>query len=223
MIFSIYKKAYAVLMKKPVRLWGLSLLAGFLGLVATIGFAGVPAIGWAIAWALEVSMANVFLNAYRKGIEPQTNDMFATFAKGRFLRAAGGMAWSALWIVLWSLIPIVGPIFGVIKSYEYCFVPYILMTNEEISATDALKLSKQQTMGFKSKMFWAEILVCVLYIAANLVLSLFAAIPYIGILFAIVSFVLSIAYALLSPLFFGIVRAAFFVEATAPAIEAAAE
>ena len=43
MVSSIYKKTFSVLMKRPFRLWGISLLAEFLCLVAYAGFIGVPA------------------------------------------------------------------------------------------------------------------------------------------------------------------------------------
>ena len=38
MVSSIYKKTFSVLMKRPFRLWGISLLAEFLCLVAYAGF-----------------------------------------------------------------------------------------------------------------------------------------------------------------------------------------
>ena len=44
MVSSIYKKTFSVLMKRPFRLWGISLLAEFLCLVAYAGFIGVPAV-----------------------------------------------------------------------------------------------------------------------------------------------------------------------------------
>ena len=48
MIFDIYKKAFSVLMKRPVRLWGVSLLCGLLCSLAWIGFAGIPAVAFVI-------------------------------------------------------------------------------------------------------------------------------------------------------------------------------
>ena len=38
MVSSIYKKTFSVLMKRPFRLWGISLLAEFLCLVAYAAF-----------------------------------------------------------------------------------------------------------------------------------------------------------------------------------------
>lgn len=212
MVSSIYKKTFSVLMKRPFRLWGISLLAEFLCLVAYAGFIGVPAAAFCAALLLSASMSMIFLNSYRTGLEPKTTYLFASFKKDRILRVLGGMAWMQLWIFLWSLIPIVGIVFGIIRMYEYRFVPYILMTRDDVKPTDAIKISKQETMGYKGKMFGADILLGAVYLGAFLVFTLLGKIPYLGVLFRILWVLISIAYGLLAPLFSGIMQAAFYVE-----------
>ena len=117
-------------------------------------------------------------------------------------RVLCGMGWQALWIFLWALIPIVGPIFAIIRSYEYRLTPYILVQEPDIAPTE----------GFKGSMFLADFLFAIAYSVVSLVLLLFGLIPYIGILFGLVGFVVSIAYALLGPLFLGLVQAAYYEE-----------
>ena len=212
MVSSIYKKTFSVLMKRPFRLWGISLLAEFLCLVAYAGFIGVPAAAFCAALLLSASMSMIFLNSYRTGLEPKTSYLFASFKKDRILRVLGGMAWMQLWIFLWSLIPIVGIVFGIIRMYEYRFVPYILMTRDDVKPTDAIKISKQETMGYKGKMFGADILLGAVYLGAFLVFTLLGKIPYLGVLFRILWVLIAIAYGLLAPLFSGIMQAAFYVE-----------
>ena len=212
MVSSIYKKTFSVLMKRPFRLWGISLLAEFLCLVAYAGFIGVPAAAFCAALLLSASMSMIFLNSYRTGLEPKTAYLFASFKKDRILRVLGGMAWMQLWIFLWSLIPIVGIVFGIIRMYEYRFVPYILMTRDDVKPTDAIKISKQETMGYKGKMFGADILLGAVYLGAFLVFTLLGKIPYLGVLFRILWVLIAIAYGLLAPLFSGIMQAAFYVE-----------
>lgn len=212
MVSSIYKKTFSVLMKRPFRLWGISLLAEFLCLVAYAGFIGVPAAAFCAALLLSASMSMIFLNSYRTGLEPKTTYLFASFKKERILRVLGGMAWMQLWIFLWSLIPIVGIVFGIIRMYEYRFVPYILMTRDDVKPTDAIKISKQETMGYKGKMFGADILLGAVYLGAFLVFTLLGKIPYLGVLFRILWVLIAIAYGLLAPLFSGIMQAAFYVE-----------
>lgn len=212
MVSSIYKKTFSVLMKRPFRLWGISLLAEFLCLVAYAGFIGVPAAAFCAALLLSASMSMIFLNSYRTGLEPKTAYLFASFKKDRILRVLGGMAWMQLWIFLWSLIPIVGIVFGIIRMYEYRFVPYIPMTRDDVKPTDAIKISKQETMGYKGKMFGADILLGAVYLGAFLVFTLLGEIPYLGVLFRILWVLIAIAYGLLAPLFSGIMQAAFYVE-----------
>ena len=221
MVTSIYKKAFAVLRQKPVTLWGISLLCGLLELLAFIGFGAVPVGAFIAAWALEAGMAMIYLNSYRTGLKPKSTYLFAAFKKDRFWRVVGGLAWMELWIFLWALIPIVGIVFAVIRAYEYRFTPYILMTRDDVKATDAIKLSKQETMGYKGKMFWADMMIVLLYLAAALVLLILSLIPFIGVLFRVVNTLLSIAFSLFAPLFLGIVQAAFYVETkSAPAAPA---
>lgn len=212
MVSSIYKKTFSVLMKRPFRLWGISLLAEFLCLVAYAGFIGVPAAAFCAALLLSASMSMIFLNSYRTGLEPKTTYLFASFKKDRILRVLGGMAWMQLWIFLWSLIPIVGIVFGIIRMYEYRFVPYILMTRDDVKPTDAIKISKQETMGYKGKLFGADLLLEGVYFVVILLLSLLSMIPYVGIVFTILRIVLTVAFGVLAPLFLGILHAAFYVE-----------
>ena len=157
-------------------------------------------------------MAMIYLNTYRTGLEPKTAYLFSSFRKERVWHVLGGMAWMYLWIFLWSLIPVVGIVFGVIRAYEYRFTPYILMTRDDVKPTEAIKVSKAETMGYKGKMFGADMLATGAWIVGIAVLSLLGAIPYLGVLFKIVRFVFNLAYSLLAPLFFGILSAAFYVE-----------
>ncbi len=212
MVSSIYKKTFSVLMKRPFRLWGISLLAEFLCLVAYAGFIGVPAAAFCAALLLSASMSMIFLNSYRTGLEPKTTYLFASFKKDRILRVLGGMAWMQLWIFLWSLIPIVGIVFGIIRMYEYRFVPYILMTRDDVRPTEAIKVSKAETMGYKGKLFGADLLLEGVYFVVILLLSLLSMIPYVGIVFTILRIVLTVAFGVLAPLFLGILHAAFYVE-----------
>ena len=219
MIMTIYTRALKVLMKKPLKLWGLSLLSVALSsLITSLCGVAIPALGIGVAMLMTTSMTMVYLYGYR-GEEVKTVQLFSCFKDWNTIkRVLCGMAWMALWIFLWSLIPVVGPIFAIIRAYEYRLTPYILVTEPEIAVTDAIKVSSQRTKGYKGKMFLADFLWIVIFWLACLVLLLFARIPVIGVLFAIVLFVLYIAFVALSPLFMGLVQAAFYEEITNPTI-----
>ena len=59
-----------------------------------------------------------------------------------------------LYVILWSLLFIIP---GIIKSYEYLMIPYILGDNPDISKEDAFALSKQMMMGHKWEAFVLEL------------------------------------------------------------------
>ena len=211
-IKAIYSRAFAVIRKKPLQLWGISLLCILLTGVAYTLCGVIPVLALAIDVLLETAMVIIFLRGYR-GEEIAVTQLFDTFRDWKTIkRVLCGMGWQMLWVFLWSLIPVVGPVFGVIRMYEYRFTPYILMFEPEVPVTEAIKLSKQKTNGFKGKMFGADILYGVGVTVVCILLALLSRIPYIGILFALVLVVFAIAAAVFGPLFLGLVQAAFYEE-----------
>lgn len=219
MIMTIYKRALAVLMKKPLKLWGISLLAGVLTPVLT-GLCGVaiPGLGLAVSLLLSTSMTMVYLHGYR-GEDVQVLQLFDCFKDWNTIkRVVLGLAWMLLWIFLWGLIPIAGPFIAIVRSYEYRLTPYILITEPEVSITDAIKVSSQRTYGYKLKMWGAEVLFYVIIFVAFFILGLLSAIPVLGVLIALAAALAMIAVLLLSPLFLGLVQAAFYEEISNPTI-----
>ena len=215
MIMAIYKRAFSVLMKKPIRLWGISLLYALLASIGTAlcGIA-IPIFGLAVGLLLETSMTMIFLHGYR-GEDDQVKavNLFECFRDWATIkRVLCGMGWMLLWIFLWSLIPIVGIIFGIIRTYEYRLTPYILVMEPDVKPTEAIKLSKERTKGWKGKMFGADILVVVLFYVVFLILMLLSRIPFAGFLFAIILVLFVICFIALVGLFMGLVQAAFYEE-----------
>ena len=152
MILTIYKRALTVLMKKPFTLWGISLLEVLLSGVVSVLFGAIYGLALGINLLLDTSMIMIFLHGYR-GDGVACVQLFDCFKDGATAkRVLGGMAWMKLWIFLWSLIPIAGIVFFFVKSYEYRLTPYILVTEPEISATEAIKESSKRTKGYKGKM-----------------------------------------------------------------------
>lgn len=216
-----YKKALAVLIKKPIMLWGLSLLSVVItGIASAVSIGFVP-LGVAFGYLITCGMAKVYLDGL-EGREVNSDQLFSCCNKG-FLRVAGGMAWMQLWIIIWGLIPIVGPIFAVVKAYSYRFVPYILITKPEVSATQALRLSKEMTKGIKGQMFLADLVLYAGIFLVSLVLGLFSAIPVLGALFGLVMIAFVVVVAALTPVFIGLYQASFYMDKTKTEAEPAVE
>lgn len=213
MIMAIYKRAFAILMKKPFRLWGISLLGTFLAGAASAAFGIIPVIGIAIGILFDVALTMILLRGYRGEENPKAVELFDTFKDWATIkRVLCGMGWMMLWIFLWCLIPIVGFIFGIIRTYQYRLTPYILMMEPDVKPTEAIKLSKERTKGWKGKMFGADILIYVFFFVALLILGLLSRIPFVGVLFGLITVLFSICFFALIPLFIGLVQAAFYEE-----------
>jgi uncharacterized membrane protein len=115
----------------------------------------IPVIGWLISIALSflvmvlsVNVCGSFIKIYN-GIATTAGDPFSNLTIN-FFRKLGGIYWMTLWIFLWTLLLIIP---GIIKSYAYSMAPYILADCPNVTATDALKLSRRMTRGNKGKLF----------------------------------------------------------------------
>ena len=202
----IYSRAFGFLFKKPIHLWGVSLLFSLLSILVIIGSAGIPIIALPITLVLSLGMCSVYITGYRGG-EVSATQLFKGFDKS-FVRNAGGMAWRYLWLIIWGLIPIVGFIFAYIKFYAYRFVPYIMLAEPGITATDALKKSIMQTDGYKGKMFLCDFLISICVGFLVMLITIFSFIvPVLGVILGIL--VMPVIYAVL-PLLLGILEAAYY-------------
>lgn len=210
MFLESYKKALEVIMKKPFVLWGLSLLSVVIMFLGSIITAPIFVLGVVVSFLITCGMSKVYLDGL-EGKEVNSEQLFACFNKN-FLKVAGGMAWMNLWIFIWALIPIAGPIIAIVKAYSYRFVPYILITKPEVSATEALRLSMKMTNGIKGQMFLADLCFVGGVWVASFVLGLFSAIPVLGTLFALALAVLLIAVGVFGNIFTGLYQAYFFAK-----------
>lgn len=256
MFLEMYKRALDELRKRPLRLWGLSLLTILIQILAVILTLGFLPLGTAFSYVVGCGMVKIYLDSL-EGRSVNTDQLFDGFKTGKsFFHIAGGMAWQKLWSVIWSLVSIGAVVVGVIlsviasvavlhrsdyyyhatrstiggglivlwiivailglipaivKSYEYRFVPYILMTRPDINATAALRYSKRLTRGKKGQMFLADVVLGVGYFVVILVLSVFSSLPFIGGLFGALGVIVQILYMLFSPIFTGLYSAAFYL------------
>ena len=207
MVRYVLKNSLAVLAKKPVMLWGVSLMCAIIaGLVSAAGSA-IPLISIPIVLTLEAGMSALYLDGYN-GREISSKQLFKGFTKECMPSVTGGMCWYYLWKLIWAFVPIA----GIVKLYSYRFTPYILINQPEVGALDALKLSMNQTKGYKLMMFLTDLLITAAITVAMVVLSLLSAIPFVGILFAIITFLFTLALVLFLPLFIGLINAAFYQE-----------
>lgn len=79
-----------------------------------------------------------------------SSKLFFGFGCGHYANVMGTMFLMSLKIFLWSLLLFIP---GIIKSYEYRMVPYILAEQPDISSSRALSISSEMMMGNKADAF----------------------------------------------------------------------
>jgi len=101
---------------------------------------------------LEVNLNGTFVKVYY-GQKITFSEPF-TGVKQNFGRKLGGMFWMILWIYLWMLVGMFSFFIPtIIKGLSYSMTPYILASNPNVTATEALNLSKRMTNGYKGEIF----------------------------------------------------------------------
>ncbi|MBP5773262.1 MAG: DUF975 family protein [Eubacterium sp.] len=121
-----------------------------------------PVIGFAMLIALFFAMAlkifvlnpiNVGCTKWylrnRKEDKPKLRAIVEVFSKG-YIRIVGIMFLRDLFTFLWTLLLIVP---GIIKSYEYRMIPYLLAENPDLTVSEAFALTKKIMNGNKMDTF----------------------------------------------------------------------
>jgi len=107
-------------------------------------------------FSVLVSLVSIILNGgydiYCIGIRRGAEMPYATLADG--LSVAGKLIWCwvqmTVKIFLWSLLFWIP---GIVAAYRYRFAYYNILTDNSLSAGDAIRLSCQQTYGMKGQLF----------------------------------------------------------------------
>ena len=126
--------------------------------------------------ALTVGTCNYFIK--NTDSKPSFRDVFSGF-KVKYGRNIGTLLLVGIKTVLWTLLFIIP---GIIKSYEYSIIPYILADDPEISSKDAFKKAKQMMKGNKWRLFKLEFSFIGWFVLCVLTLGIgtFFLIPYLN-------------------------------------------
>lgn len=101
---------------------------------------------------LNVGLKSYFMNN-RKG-SADFKDLFSGFTNGKYSSTVCTVFTTNLIVFLWSLLLVVP---GIYYKYVYWLVPYICAENPGVSSSDARKLSKAMTDGYKLEIFVLEL------------------------------------------------------------------
>lgn len=101
-----------------------------------------------VNFALEVGKNRFFLDGF-KG-EVVIGKIFSTFNSDEYFSIVKTQFLKKLYEFLWTLLLIIP---GIIKSYEYRFVPYILAEEPNLPSNEVISRSRDITYGHKMDMF----------------------------------------------------------------------
>ena len=155
-----------------VMVTGALVLSGTVIITAIVGLL----ISMFVESAAEVGLANYFIK--NTDSKPSLKDAFSGF-KIKYGRNIGTLLLAGIKLVLWSLLFVIP---GIIKSYEYAIIPYILADNAEISSKEAFKKAKEMMKGNKWRLFKLNFsfIGWILLSFLTLGLGVFFLIPYIS-------------------------------------------
>ena len=116
---------------------GAAFIMSVIGFLLSV-FVGTPA---------EIGLCNYFIK--NTDSTPSFKDAFSGY-KVKYARNAGALLLVAIKSILWTLLFIIP---GIIKSFEYQIIPYILADDPEITTKDAFKKAKEMMTGNKWRLF----------------------------------------------------------------------
>lgn len=121
--------------------------AAVVGTIAAVMAAVGMAISLFVGNAADVGLAHYFVRNVET--KPSFADAFYGF-KVKYFRNIGTLLLVGIKLALWSLLLVVP---GIIKSFEYAIIPYILADDAEITSREAFRKAKEMMMGNKWRLF----------------------------------------------------------------------
>ena len=116
---------------------GIALVMAIIGLIISI-FVGSPA---------SVGLANFFIK--NTDSKPAFAEGFSGF-KISYKRNVGTLLLMGIKLALWTCLFIIP---GIIKSFEYAIIPYIIADNPEMTSKEAFKKAREMMKGNKWRLF----------------------------------------------------------------------
>ena len=100
-----------------------------------------------------VGYYNAVKSLYRNGDGKVVSNMFSNTFNGYWRNVWSGFL-MVLFVFLWTLLLFIP---GIIKGFAYSMTPYILKDCPELSAHQAIKLSRKMMKGHKWEYFWLQL------------------------------------------------------------------
>ena len=129
-------------------------IAGFMSPAAISTYLGISYVGFFfLMMPLFVGVTYTFNQLLTEGDARLTSNMFRN-AFDKYFKNVWAMLLYTIFIGLWSLLFLIP---GIVKAYAYSMTPYILKDNPELSANEAINLSKKMMKGHKFDLFMLQL------------------------------------------------------------------
>lgn len=150
---SVIGQVFADLMVVPAVFFQTLMRGGYPGLfgltgVAVMAFVLSAAAKICLSGPMEVGCARYFLEATQDRLN--FGNLFYGFSCGRYGNVVLVCFVRSLLLLLWSLLLVIP---GIVMSYAYLMVPYLLAENPALDYQRALALSRDMTQGHKWEIF----------------------------------------------------------------------
>jgi uncharacterized membrane protein len=103
-----------------------------------------------LAGGLSISLAAIFLAIVNKDKKPAVEDLLLGFKNGNFARGLLGYIRLEVFVLLWSLLFIIP---GIVKSFAYSQMFYLMADDPKLDAGAAQKKSMAMMNGHKGELF----------------------------------------------------------------------
>ncbi len=125
--------------------------------------------------AIEVGYKKLLLEGKKDKVNISL--LFSVFTSSNYMNVVKVMFFRNLYIFLWSLLFVIP---GIVKFYQYFFIPYLLAENMEMETHEAFSLTKEMTNNIKSNIFVLDLSFIGWYLLGALLLGvgLFFVVPY---------------------------------------------
>ena len=100
---------------------------------------------------IQLGYAQYLLKQYNKA-NFEFNDLFSQFHQ--FGQGFAQAFLRSLYSFLWGLLFVIP---GIVASYRYAMTPYIMAENPNMTASEAIEVSKQMMYGHKGELFWLHL------------------------------------------------------------------
>ena len=105
---------------------------------------------WGFLFTAVLQVGTCRYLVQNRAADPGLGTLFSGFTGGRYWNVVAGMFYSEIRIIGYTFLLVVP---GIIKSYQYRFVPYLLAENPDLAPARAAEISTIRTEGEKWNIF----------------------------------------------------------------------